>query len=140
MNTTTKDFEPLPKPKRTSIKGIGRAAAFSACLLAGIVLFSQNALAQAGKSKERPLDLKGTRVLVCASYFDLQNIPAVKRMEKAGAEVRVEKLENLTWEVVRPFQAMIVVFHGTPARELTKVLTQFVNSGGGLMTFRVRKN
>ena len=45
-----------------------------------------------------PLNLKGTRILVCAGYWDLMNIPAVRKLTAAGAEVRGGSLVELTWD------------------------------------------
>ena len=84
-----------------------------------------------------PLDLKGTRVLVCASYFDLMNIPAVRRLQAARAEVRPGDLATLSWDVARNYH-LIIAIDEPPAKkpgggaEPVEALARFVKAGGGL--------
>jgi hypothetical protein len=86
------------------------------------------------------LDLQGTRVLVCAPYFDLMNIPAVKRLEAAGAEVRPGALAQLNAETAKSYHVILLVAHSPPKPEdgktIAQTLDRFVQSGGGLLYFR----
>lgn len=85
------------------------------------------------------LDLKGVRVLVCAGYFDLLNIPAVRRLKTAGAEVRQGSLPGLTWEEARKYHLIIAIAHAPDAKasqEPLRALERFVQAGGGLLFFR----
>ncbi|OPZ84495.1 MAG: hypothetical protein BWY76_01819 [bacterium ADurb.Bin429] len=85
--------------------------------------------------------LKGLRVLVCAGYFDLLNIPAVQRLKQAGAEVRQGKLATLTWETARQYHLIITVANldseeaAAPPTSV-QALERFVKEGGGLLFFR----
>ena len=54
---------------RVKIRNVAAAAAIVALMAGG--LFADDAPRQTGP------DLKGVRVLVCADYFDLMNIPAI---------------------------------------------------------------
>lgn len=86
-------------------------------------------------------ELKGLRVLVCAGYFDLLNIPAVQRLKQAGAEVRQGKLATLTWETARQYHLIITVANldndeMTPPPASVQALERFVKEGGALLFFR----
>jgi len=86
-----------------------------------------------------PLDLKGARVLVCADYFDLLNIPAVRRLKAAGAEVRQGNLPTLTWNDAKQYHLIIAIAHSPDPKAGDKAvgaLEQFVKAGGGLLFFR----
>jgi len=87
-----------------------------------------------------PLQLKGTRVLVCAQYLDLMNIPAVERLRAAGAEVRSGKLAELNWDDVKQYHLIIAVGEDPRTKGPVAVLERFVKSGGGLLFFRRRAN
>jgi len=86
------------------------------------------------------LDLKGVRVLVCAGYFDLMNIPAVRRLQAAGAEVRKGDLGTLTWDAAKQYHIIIAIAQSppeTPAGAASvAALEQFVKAGGGVLFFR----
>lgn len=87
------------------------------------------------------LDLKGTRILVCAGYFDLANIPALQRLRAAGAEVRTGSLADLTWETASQYHLLIVVGQSPPedkakAEASAQALERFVKEGGGLLMYR----
>lgn len=83
-----------------------------------------------------PLKLDGVRVMLCAPYSDILDLPVAKNLEKAGAEVRAGELEGLTWDSVKKFNLIIMVVHSTPKENKAEVLSQFVNAGGGLLFFR----
>jgi hypothetical protein len=87
-----------------------------------------------------PLDLKGARVLVCATYFDLMNIPAVQRLKAAGAEVGAGDLGALNWDVAKQYHLIITIAQSPPKPEAGKavaqVLERFVKAGGGALFFR----
>ncbi|MBI2193187.1 MAG: hypothetical protein HYU36_14500 [Planctomycetes bacterium] len=90
---------------------------------------------------EPAMDLKGVRVMVGAGYFDLLNIPAVKRLKDAGAEVRQGNLADLKWETAQHFHLIIGVGQNPPENpakrdEAVNALEQFVKAGGGLLFFR----
>lgn len=93
-----------------------------------------------GIAGEAPgLDLKGVRVLVCAEYFDLLNIPAVRRLQVAGAEVRQGHLAGLTWDEARQYHLMIAIAHAPDPKageQPIRALERFVQAGGGLLFFR----
>jgi hypothetical protein len=87
-----------------------------------------------------PLDLKGARVLVCASYFDLMNIPALRRLQKAGAEVRPGDLGALSWDIARKYHLIIVINELPPKKPASgdgpvEALARFVKAGGGVLFF-----
>ncbi len=86
-----------------------------------------------------PLRLKGTRILVCADYWDLLNIPAVCRLKTFGAEVRQGNLATLSWDMARKYHVIIVVDEppkkpGSKAGPV-EALTRFVKAGGGVFFF-----
>jgi hypothetical protein len=91
---------------------------------------------------EAPLpDLKGVRVLVCAPYFDLPNIPALRRLRTAGAEVGTASLGSLTWETVNQYNLLILVANTGGEKENVKptaaqAIERFVKEGGGVLYFR----
>jgi len=111
------------------------ARSLRAAILGGILLCS-SLLA----SETPPLDLKGTRILVCAPYFDLLNIPAVRRLEAAGAQVRQGNLPSLTWDVAKQYHLIITSAQSpesSPAGvQAVRALERFVKAGGGLLFFR----
>lgn len=85
------------------------------------------------------LDLKGARVLVCAGYWDLLNIPAVRRLKTAGADVRQGDLSKLTWDEARHFHLIVAIAHSPDPKtgdEAVAALERFVKAGGGLLFFR----
>jgi len=86
------------------------------------------------------MDLKGVRILVSSAYFDLLNIPAVKRLTAAGAEVRQGRLGTLTWEQAKQYH-LIIACAFSPKTDAagataTDALKRFVEAGGGLLFFR----
>lgn len=83
-----------------------------------------------------PLALKGARVLVCAGYFDLMNIPALQRLRAAGAEVRGGNLADLQWDTAKHYHLIIAIGINPKDDEAVPVLEQFVKAGGGLLFFR----
>ena len=94
----------------------------------------------ADATKSPPLDLKGTRILVCAGYFlDMTGIPCLRKLTDAGAEVRHIRRAELTWELVQQYHLIIYIFD--QGREKTKpgaegpdeVLQKFVKAGGGVI-------
>lgn len=89
---------------------------------------------------ESPLDLKGVRILVCAGYMDLLNIPAVRRLQAAGAEVRQGDLSALTWDTAKQYHLIIAVDEPPPkttgGASSVQALERFVKAGGGLLFFR----
>ena len=87
------------------------------------------------------LDLKGLRVLVCDGYFDLMALPAIHRLQVAGAEVRPGSLASLTWDQASRFHLIIAVDTPPPAPvksgdNSAQVLEKFVKSGGSLLFFK----
>jgi hypothetical protein len=111
-----------------------RLAGLALVLLASLSIFS------VGRAAEPPpLDLKGVRVLVASGYFDLLNIPAVRRLKAAGAEVRQGDLAALTWEQARQYHLMIAVAQSPDPKtgeKAAQALERFVQAGGGLLFFR----
>ncbi|MHB9022575.1 MAG: PHP domain-containing protein [Armatimonadota bacterium] len=106
-----------------------------------VLLMLQMILVLPLRAAEAPLDLKGVRVLVCAGYMDLLNIPAVQRLKAAGAEVRQGKLEALTWDILRPYHLVIALGQlSSPEKEVppaaAEALERFVKAGGGLLFYR----
>ena len=94
----------------------------------------------AGSPKRPQLDLKGVRILVCAGYFDLMNIPAIRKLTAAGADVRAGNLAALTWDTARKYHLIIVVDEPPPKMHAGEVgpvdtLTRFVKQGGGVLFF-----
>ena len=90
---------------------------------------------------EERLNLTGTRVMVCSSYFDLLAIPAVQRLKAAGAEVRSGDLSTLTWDQASRFHVIIAVNEPEPQKPKdgggpVAVLDKFVKAGGGLLFFK----
>ena len=87
------------------------------------------------------LDLSRLRVLVCVGYFDTPNIPAVRRLKAAGAQVREGTLNALTWDVAKQYHLIIVCAQspkpGPAGERAVQALAKFVKSGGGLMFFRL---
>ena len=87
-----------------------------------------------------PPNLKGARILVCAGYFDLMNVPAVCRLRTAGAEVRQGDLATLSWDIARKYHLIIVINEQPPKRPGSgegpvETLARFVKAGGGLFLF-----
>ncbi len=82
------------------------------------------------------LDLKGARVLVCARFPDLSNLPAVQRLRAAGADVRGGTLAELTWDVARQYQLLIVIGMTVADEGAAPVVERFVEAGGGLLFFK----
>ncbi|MBU4365894.1 MAG: hypothetical protein L6437_10230 [Kiritimatiellae bacterium] len=112
--------------------------------LAAIVLVLSVAAAgwlhAAEAPKPPPLDLKGVRILVCAGYFDLMNIPAVRKLASAGAEVRSGKLAALTWATAQQYHVIIAVDEPPVPKKVegegpVQVLEKFVKAGGGVLFF-----
>ncbi len=103
-------------------------------------LLAASCLTAAEPQKSPPLDLKGTRILVCAGYFDLLNIPAVLNLKAAGAEVRAGNLSDLTWDIARQYHMIIAVDEGPPKGKPgsdgpIQTLEKFAAAGGGIFFF-----
>ena len=94
----------------------------------------------AGLLPRPALQLRGSRILVCdLGYPDLLHLPAVVRLEKAGAQVRQGNLDNLSWNVARQYRVIIAIveqrYPPQPHAAAVKTLVRFVQAGGGLMYF-----
>lgn len=102
--------------------------------------FTVGGLPAAEAPKPPPLDLKGVRIMVCAGYFDLMNIPAVRKLATAGAEVRPGNLAALTWATAQQYHVIIVVDEPPVPKKAegegpVQVLEKFVKAGGGVFFF-----
>jgi hypothetical protein len=98
--------------------------------------------AHAADAPAAALPLAGVRVLVCDSYFDLLHIPALRRLQALGAEVRGGDLSTLTWETASQYNLIITTVEGVPVKPKTgddpvTVLDKFVKAGGGLLFYQL---
>lgn len=105
-----------------------------------LVLFVANFLTTTGIAEAQAMDLKGLRILVCAGYFDLLNIPAVQKLKATGAEVRVGNLSELNWDTAKQYHVIIAVDENAPkimadAEGPAQVLQKFATAGGGIFFF-----
>jgi hypothetical protein len=109
-------------------------------VIVAILAFCGGALQAVETGRQPEPDLKGVRILVCASYFDLMNIPAIGKLAAAGAEVRAGQLDALTWNIARKFHVIIAVDEQLPRKPVgsegpVETLARFAGSGGGVFFF-----
>ena len=96
---------------------------------------SMNSLRAADAPKSPPLDLKGTRILVCAGYWaGMTGMPAIRKLTDAGAEVGFGDRHGLTWNEIQKYHLIIVIFDNakTPVKSSDEALQKFVQAGGGV--------